>query len=250
MAQPSFFSQQTQQPQQQQQPDFLQQDWQRASNSVVQPQNQQFDQDPMTGGYINQQLASYAQRTAMPQLQPGARVQAPDEQLVNPANFQSFYDRLSDVGDMGDAMLGSAQAKSAFARMKALNSINSQGVQAPGNATLKQGSGGTAKGNIPSNPKANFTYAQQIGPQFGWGPDDMAAWYTLGMKESGWNNNAQNPTSTAYGIGQFLDSTWKGAGGSKTSDPRLQVQYMAQYIKNRYGSPSRALAFHLSHNWY
>ena len=27
-------------------------------------------------------------------------------------------------------------------------------------------------------------------------------------KESGWNPNAQNPSSTAYGIPQFLDSTW------------------------------------------
>ena len=31
-------------------------------------------------------------------------------------------------------------------------------------------------------------------------------------KESGWNPNAQNPSSTAYGIAQFLDSTWAGTG--------------------------------------
>ena len=30
--------------------------------------------------------------------------------------------------------------------------------------------------------------------------------------ESGWNPDAQNPTSTAYGIAQFLDSTWAGTG--------------------------------------
>jgi hypothetical protein len=249
MAQPNFFQQQAQQSQQNQpqsQEDLIK-GLQRVSDSTYKPQNEQFDQSPMTGDYISQQLASYQNRQSVPQLQPGARVQAPDEQLANPANFQSFYDRLSSITGMGNEMLGAAQARNAFARMQQLNAINSQGVQAP-NAAV--GNFGSAKGSIPSNPKANFSFAQQIGPQFGWGPDELAAWYTLGMKESGWNNNAQNPTSTAYGIGQFLDSTWKGVGGSKTSDPRLQVQYMAQYIKNRYGSPSRALAFHNAHNWY
>lgn len=250
MATPDFYQAQTRaqppNPMQQQQ-DPLQQ----ASDSTYRPPEQQFEQQPMTGDYLKQQLASYMNRASLPQLQPGTRVQAPDESLVNPANFQAFYDQLNTVGDLGDSMLGAAQARSTFKRMQELNSINSQKVQAPGNAVLQGGGGlGSAKGSVPANPRANFTYAQQIGPQFGWGADELAAWYTLGMKESGWNNNAQNPTSTAYGIGQFLDSTWKGAGGSKTSDPRLQVQYMAQYIKNRYGSPSRALAFHLSHNWY
>jgi hypothetical protein len=39
----------------------------------------------------------------------------------------------------------------------------------------------------------------------------------LWTQESGFNNNAQNPTSTAYGIAQFLNSTW-GPYGPKTSN--------------------------------
>lgn len=30
--------------------------------------------------------------------------------------------------------------------------------------------------------------------------------------ESGWNHRAQNKTSSAYGIGQFLDRTWERTG--------------------------------------
>lgn len=249
MATPDFYQQQTAvQPQNPLQQDPLQ----GVSNSVVRPPNQQFDQQPVTGDYIKQQLQSYVNRTAVPQLQPGARVQSPNENLVNPANFDSFYQQLGTIDQMGQDMEGATKGRAAYQHIQQLNAINSQKVQAPGVATLQGGGAGlgSAKGSIPSNPKANFTFAQQIAPQFGWSADDLAAWYTLGMKESGWNNNAQNPTSTAYGIGQFLDSTWKGVGGSKTNDPRLQVQYMAQYIKNRYGSPSKALAFHLAHNWY
>jgi len=65
----------------------------------------------------------------------------------------------------------------------------------------------------------------------------------LWQNESGWNNNAQNPSSTAYGIAQFLDSTWIGHG-PKTADAGKQIQYGMEYIAGRadYGSPSRALA--------
>lgn len=84
---------------------------------------------------------------------------------------------------------------------------------------------------------------------FGWEGGQWSALERLVQKESSWNPNAQNPTSTAYGLFQFLNGTW-GAYGEKTSDPRLQAQYGMQYIKDRYGSPEQALAFHESHNWY
>jgi hypothetical protein len=98
-------------------------------------------------------------------------------------------------------------------------------------------------------PAKNFAIAKAMAKEFGWGPLEVQAWYVLGVKESGWRNTAQNPTSTAFGIGQFLDSTW-GPYGPKTSDPTKQIRYMAMYIRDRYGKPSKALAFHLLHNWY
>ena len=59
-------------------------------------------------------------------------------------------------------------------------------------------------------------------------------------KESGWNPNAQNPSSTAYGIAQFLDSTWAGTGIAKTSDGYRQIDAGLIYIENRFGSPCGA----------
>lgn len=42
--------------------------------------------------------------------------------------------------------------------------------------------------------------------------------------ESKFNPLAQNRRSSAYGIFQFLNSTWKGTGIPKTSDPGLQIE--------------------------
>jgi hypothetical protein len=73
---------------------------------------------------------------------------------------------------------------------------------------------------------------------------------SLWGKESGWNPNAQNPTSTAYGIPQFLDSTWAGTGIAKTSDGYRQIDAGLIYIENRYGSPCGAWAHSQANNWY
>ncbi|MGY1672086.1 aggregation-promoting factor C-terminal-like domain-containing protein [Geodermatophilus sp. SYSU D00710] len=72
----------------------------------------------------------------------------------------------------------------------------------------------------------------------------------LWERESGWNPDAQNPSSTAYGIAQFLDSTWAGTGIAKTSDPYRQIDAGLVYIENRYGSPCAAWSHFQANNWY
>lgn len=89
--------------------------------------------------------------------------------------------------------------------------------------------------------------------RYGWGDNEWGALNTLIQKESSWNPQAQNPTSTAWGLFQFLDMHW-GPGrylprGRNSSVPE-QIAGGLRYIKDRYGSPSRALAFHLRNNWY
>ncbi|MGY1650615.1 aggregation-promoting factor C-terminal-like domain-containing protein [Geodermatophilus sp. SYSU D01119] len=73
---------------------------------------------------------------------------------------------------------------------------------------------------------------------------------SLWGKESGWNPNAQNPSSTAYGIPQFLDSTWASTGIAKTSDGYRQIDAGLIYIEERYGSPCAAWAHSQSTGWY
>jgi Transglycosylase SLT domain len=111
---------------------------------------------------------------------------------------------------------------------------------------------GTVEGALgPSNSSAqqNQKLGQAMAAQKGWTGAQWNALNQLIMDESGWRNNAQNPTSTAYGIGQFLDSTW-ASFGPKTSNPSLQIAYTLAYIEERYGTPANALAHENAYHWY
>jgi multidrug efflux pump subunit AcrA (membrane-fusion protein) len=79
---------------------------------------------------------------------------------------------------------------------------------------------------------------------------EFACLENLWGKESGWNPNAQNPSSTAYGIAQFLNSTWAGTGIAKTSDGYRQIDAGLIYIQKAYGSPCGAWAKSQSSGWY
>lgn len=78
-------------------------------------------------------------------------------------------------------------------------------------------------------------------------------------RESGWNPKAQNPSSTAYGLGQLLyhDNYVAGANskyGVNTSDwktnPQSQYLLMKFYVESRYGTWEKAYNFWLSNHWY
>lgn len=100
----------------------------------------------------------------------------------------------------------------------------------------------------------NLEIGEELAARVGWTGSEWQALKELWTLESQWDNNAQNPSSTAYGIAQFLDSTWAGVGYSKTSDPATQIAAGIKYIQGRpdYGVPSKALALWWSRNphWY
>ena len=86
-----------------------------------------------------------------------------------------------------------------------------------------------------------------IAARFGWnqGPE-WDALVRLVQKESSWNPNAANPTTSARGLFQKMTSIHGPIEGS----PGGQAMWGLNYIKGKYGSPSRAWSFHQGHNWY
>jgi hypothetical protein len=68
------------------------------------------------------------------------------------------------------------------------------------------------------------------GPPGGWGP--------IIECESGGNPNAENPSSTASGLFQFLNSTWRSVGGSgSASSASVDEQYRrAEMLYDRAGT--------------
>jgi hypothetical protein len=80
--------------------------------------------------------------------------------------------------------------------------------------------------------------------------------YIIGH-ESGWNPKAQNPTSTASGLAQMIDSTWianrpVGSAAAHMKDARVveQAQAFGKYIAGRYGDPLKAMAYWQAHHYY
>lgn len=74
----------------------------------------------------------------------------------------------------------------------------------------------------------------------------------LVARESSFNSSAKNKTSTAAGLFQFLDGTRRNYGGASVdwNDPYQQALAGMQYIKDRYGTPEKALAFWDKNKWY
>jgi hypothetical protein len=70
-------------------------------------------------------------------------------------------------------------------------------------------------------------------------------------KESSWRN-AQNPTSSARGIGQLLDSTYRNLGMKHSQVEAAQTIAALAYIGRKYGSsgPCGAWQHWQKHNWY
>uniref|UniRef100_UPI0025DF5EE4 aggregation-promoting factor C-terminal-like domain-containing protein n=1 Tax=uncultured Deinococcus sp. TaxID=158789 RepID=UPI0025DF5EE4 len=87
-----------------------------------------------------------------------------------------------------------------------------------------------------------------VAAKLGWdtGPQWDNGIFPLVAKESGWNPNAANPTSSARGLFQKMTSIH----GPIEPTPAGQAAWGLNYIKQTYGDPVAAWAFHRSHNWY
>ena len=111
------------------------------------------------------------------------------------------------------------------------------------------GKGGSYSG-MPQGPDhgSNQDLVRRAMLDQGW--HQWPALYQLVMHESSFNNRAQNPSSSAYGMFQFLDPTWANYGGHKTSDPWQQAVLGMRYIKGRYGDPNGAWDFWQRNHWY
>jgi septal ring factor EnvC (AmiA/AmiB activator) len=97
---------------------------------------------------------------------------------------------------------------------------------------------------------------RQAGQVRGGGKCDLSgtsdAEYFIIMKESGGDPTADNPRSTAFGLGQLLLDGRRHYLGDNydTIDCGLQLQAFRGYVRDRYGTAENARAFWLSHGWY
>jgi len=88
-------------------------------------------------------------------------------------------------------------------------------------------------------------------PSFGWSHSEFNCLNALWQRESGWNPNAANPSSGAYGIPQALPgSKMASAGADWQTNAATQIRWGLGYIHSTYGSPCRAWGHESSYGWY
>jgi hypothetical protein len=80
---------------------------------------------------------------------------------------------------------------------------------------------------------------------------DFKCFTALMGKESAWKDK-KNPTSSASGVGQLLDSTYKNLGMTRSKSEVAQTVAALAYIGRKYGSggPCAAWAKFKKDNWY
>ena len=177
--------------------------------------------------------------------------------------------QLLGSGVAGGARGAVAEAKAAAGAIAAIRSPKWSGpggalgsigrgalskIAGAANERLSQLEGGATAGGIGGlsgfhgggSPSANEQLGRQMMLAAGWGAGEWPALQALWTQESGWNANAVNLSSGAYGIPQSL-----GHGHPyNLGEAAPQIAWGLNYIKGRYGTPSAAEAHEEAFHWY
>ncbi|PRX95505.1 lytic transglycosylase domain-containing protein [Allonocardiopsis opalescens] len=95
--------------------------------------------------------------------------------------------------------------------------------------------------------EGNRQLGRQMALERGWDGAEWECLDNLWQRESGWNHEAENPSSGAYGIPQALPPDKLATAGSDwQSNPATQITWGLDYIEDRYTTPCQAWAFWLN----
>jgi len=107
----------------------------------------------------------------------------------------------------------------------------------------------TTSSPAPAEVSAGVT---QIAGEHGWDASEITAWLAvIADEDASGSLTATNPSSGAYGIAQFIDGSGEYSTYGGSADTLIgQLTAMANYIEQRYGTPSAALAHENALHWY
>ena len=123
---------------------------------------------------------------------------------------------------------------------------------APTTPTNPPTSGGNQNADVwHPTPAQAQAWASGAAAALGWTGQQWEDLVWLWNHESGWQWDAKNPTSSAYGIPQCLIDVHPDCQGSGYHDnARVQMEWGMSYIKQRYGNPSKAREVWSQQSWY
>jgi hypothetical protein len=196
------------------------------------------------GGLVNGGLDSGAQLTP-------ARLR----EVVYPSRHHGLrYGRISGTGLVYTPVFMSLQhqaevlARKRAAQRRARLAAQQQAAAAAAAAAnsasqSSDGSSGTAV--VPAGSPQQIAMAMLS--SYGWSSSEFSCLDQLWTRESGWNPQATNPYSGAFGIPQALPgSKMASAGADWATNPATQIRWGLGYIRETYGSPCAAWSHSLA----
>jgi hypothetical protein len=136
-------------------------------------------------------------------------------------------------------------------RMTSLANADIAGIDkfVQNNFTVSASFGGFGGGGLGAGPGGSVEAVARA--LFPWPSFMWAAFNAVEMREAGYSLTAQNPTSGAYGVAQFINgpSEYYSYGGNPFTAAG-QFTAMFNYIRQRYGNPLGAWAHELNFGWY
>jgi hypothetical protein len=172
---------------------------------------------------------------------------------------------------------GISGTKFHFPKLKATLPAASSRAQHPLAVSASQTNPSLKKGSAPAQKGPIKQYARKLLVKNGWtGASQWAAFNNIVMAESGWNPKivetqsiGGQPPTYAYGIAQAYDHgegsktqgtysnmyggyglTDKQAKAANSGDGYWQLVWMTNYIRQTYGTPEKAWAYHQAHDSY
>ncbi len=91
--------------------------------------------------------------------------------------------------------------------------------------------------------------ARALLPLYGFDSSQFSCLDSLYVSESDWRVDADNPTSSAYGIPQALTQLHELPADYMTS-AESQIRWGLEYIRDTYGTPCSAWSFKAGRGWY
>ncbi|MDQ1137163.1 hypothetical protein QE410_001962 [Microbacterium sp. SORGH_AS 1204] len=146
------------------------------------------------------------------------------------------------------AAAAAAKAAEEEAAAQRSASSTSSSSSSGGGSSAPFATGGGSGDNSPAGAKAT---ARGMLSSRGWGDDQFSCLESLWNKESGWNYQAYNSSSGAFGIPQALPgSKMSSAGADWQTNAATQISWGLGYISGRYGDPCGAWGHSQSTGWY
>ncbi|WP_433161430.1 hypothetical protein [Kribbella sp. CA-247076] len=180
-----------------------------------------------------------SQKARVAKTPPATPTLSAEQQAKEVAALRSQVEARTAAQDQAEVKRAAKNA--ALRRYEALRKTNQ-------NSDEERASRDAERKKLEGTPKE---VARNLLPDHGWGDGQFSCLEKLWNKESRWRVDADNPTSSAYGIPQALPGNRMAAYGSDwRTNPVTQIKWGLDYIEDRYGSPCSAWSHSQAKGWY